>query len=122
MGLTELHSPEHTFTPFFLFSPYSLPPPHSSLSSFTEESNESQTKYNKVSKSNLNPLKNISHSQREDQGKKENTVRLDVNLMTMMTDFLVAKLKKETRTPIHLIDRLLRSDENNVTIYTAYFL
>ena len=90
--------------------------------SFIEESNDSQTKYNKVSKRDLNPLKNVSHSQREDQGKKDNTVRLDVHLMTMMTDFLEATLKRETRTAIHLTDQLLRSDENNVTIYTAYFL
>lgn len=75
--------------------------------SFTEESNDSQRKYNEVSKNDLNPLKKILHSQREDQDKKENTVRLDVNLMTMMTDFLAAKLKKETRTAIHLTNQLL---------------
>lgn len=95
LGLT---TPKPRTHPHSLLSPRSLPSSHPSSSCLLWKSpNVLQRTYHKVSNNDLNPLKKILHSQNGDQDKKKNTMRLDVNLKTSMTDFLSRQIKENQK-------------------------
>lgn len=95
---------------------------HPSSCLLFKNKNCSWNKYLTVSKNDLNPFKKILDCQSEVQGKKENTVKLNMNFMTKMTlIFLAAKLKKEIGTVIQLTNHSKVAKPTRSQFYTACF-
>lgn len=116
--MTELQSLTLSLPPSLFLS--SSHPSYSCL--LLKNQNCSRRKYLKVSKTDLNPFKKILDCQSEVQGKKENTMKLNMNLMTKTTlIFLAAKLKKETGTVIQLTNHSEVAKPTRSQFYIACF-